>query len=94
MKSAVAASGRATAAMVGPPTTCMPIPSLRATAPPALPPSVPFTIRASLNSSCPMSAVRQAPDPDALLLGFLQETYVAAADAAGWDRTALERSAP
>jgi hypothetical protein len=41
----------------------------------------------------PYDAVRQAPDPDALLLGFLQETYVAAADAAGWDRTALERSA-
>lgn len=42
----------------------------------------------------PYDAVRQAPDPDALLLGFLQETYIAAADAAGWDRTALERSAP
>jgi Family of unknown function (DUF5996) len=42
----------------------------------------------------PYDAVRLAPDPDALLLGFLQETYVAAADAAGWDRTALERSAP
>jgi hypothetical protein len=26
-------------------------------------------------------------------LGFLQETYLAAADAAGWDRTALERNA-
>jgi Family of unknown function (DUF5996) len=41
----------------------------------------------------PYDAVRQAPEPDALLLGFLQETYVAAADAAGWDRPALERSA-
>jgi hypothetical protein len=36
-------------------------------------------------------AVRQADDPDALLLGFLQETYEAAADLAKWDRKALER---
>ena len=41
----------------------------------------------------PYDAVRQARDPDALLLGFLQETYTAAADLAGWDRTALERQA-
>jgi hypothetical protein len=40
----------------------------------------------------PYDAVRQAGDPDALLLGFLQETYAAAADLAKWDRTALERS--
>jgi Family of unknown function (DUF5996) len=40
----------------------------------------------------PYDAVRQARDPDALLLGFLQETYAAAADLAGWDRKALERS--
>ncbi len=31
-----------------------------------------------------------APDPDALLLDFLSTTYAAAADAAGWDRAALE----
>jgi len=37
--------------------------------------------------------VRQASDPDALLLGFLQETYEAAAELAHWDRQALERSA-
>jgi hypothetical protein len=36
-------------------------------------------------------AVRQARDPDALLLGFLQETYAAAADLAKWDRKMLER---
>jgi len=41
----------------------------------------------------PYDAVRQARDPDALLLGFLQETYAAAADLAGWDRKALERQA-
>jgi len=39
----------------------------------------------------PYDAVRQSRDPDALLLGFLQETYEAAADLAKWDRTALER---
>lgn len=39
----------------------------------------------------PYEAVRTAQDPDAVLLGFLQSTYEAAADAAGWDRAALER---
>jgi hypothetical protein len=42
----------------------------------------------------PYDAVRQARDPDALLLGFLQETYEAAAKLAHWDRHALERDAP
>ena len=41
----------------------------------------------------PYDVVRQASDPDGLLLGFLQETYVAAAAAAGWDRPNLERGA-
>jgi hypothetical protein len=41
----------------------------------------------------PYDAVRKAPDPDALLLTFLQETYAAAADLAKWDRKALERQA-
>ena len=39
----------------------------------------------------PYDAVRQAHDPDALLLGFLQETYEAAAELGKWDRKALER---
>jgi len=39
----------------------------------------------------PYDAVRQARDPDALLLGFLQETYEATAELAKWDRKALER---
>src|SRR3984885_14011631 len=39
----------------------------------------------------PYDAVRQASDPDASLLGFLQETYEVAADLAKWDRKALER---
>ena len=38
----------------------------------------------------PYDAVRTAPDPDAALLAFLGSTYAAAADAAGWDRAALE----
>ena len=38
----------------------------------------------------PYDAVRAAPDPDATLLDFLSATYIAAADAAGWDRAALE----
>ena len=38
----------------------------------------------------PYDAVRSAEKPDALLLDFLATTYAAAADAAGWDRKALE----
>jgi hypothetical protein len=34
----------------------------------------------------PYDAVRQAANPDQALLAFLQSTYEAAADAAGWDR--------
>jgi Family of unknown function (DUF5996) len=40
----------------------------------------------------PYDAVRCAADPDAALLDFLQSTYEAAADAAKWDRAALECS--
>lgn len=39
----------------------------------------------------PYSEVRAAPDPAAMLLTFLQQTYVAAADLGMWDRAALER---
>ena len=39
----------------------------------------------------PYDAVRQAPNPDELLLGFLQETYEAAAKLGKWDRQTLER---
>jgi hypothetical protein len=38
----------------------------------------------------PYEAVRTASDPEATLLAFLQSTYEAAANAAHWDRTALE----
>jgi hypothetical protein len=40
----------------------------------------------------PYDDVRRASDPDALLLGFLQETYAGAADLAKWDRHSLERN--
>ena len=40
----------------------------------------------------PYEAVRTAPDPDAALLTFLEDTYAAAADTAGWDRAALDWS--
>jgi hypothetical protein len=39
----------------------------------------------------PYQAVRAARDPDALLTEFLQTTYEAAAELAGWDRAAFER---
>jgi hypothetical protein len=38
----------------------------------------------------PYEAVRTAADPDAVLLAFLNSTYEAAAEAAHWDRAALE----
>jgi hypothetical protein len=39
----------------------------------------------------PYEAVRTAPDPEGAILDFLQSTYEAAANTAGWDRKALER---
>jgi hypothetical protein len=39
----------------------------------------------------PYDRVRTAADPDDALLAFLQSTYDAAANLAGWDRAALER---
>jgi hypothetical protein len=41
----------------------------------------------------PYGAVRTAADPDAMLLEFFQTTYEAAAELAGWDRSALEMNA-
>jgi hypothetical protein len=38
----------------------------------------------------PYDAVRQSFDPEATLMAFLESTYRAAADLAGWDRAALE----
>jgi hypothetical protein len=42
----------------------------------------------------PYDAVRLSATPDETLLDFLQSTYEAAADLAGWDRAALERERP
>lgn len=39
----------------------------------------------------PYDAVRQASDPDAVLMAFLESTYDAAARLARWDRAALDR---
>ncbi|UVC12884.1 MULTISPECIES: DUF5996 family protein [Mesorhizobium] len=39
----------------------------------------------------PCDAVRRSPNPDEFLLGFLQETYEAAANLGKWDRQTLER---
>ena len=41
----------------------------------------------------PYAAVRQASEPDAYLLAFLQSTYEAAANLGAWDRDALEAKA-
>ena len=38
----------------------------------------------------PYEAVRQAREPEAMLLAFLQSTYDAAAETGGWDRAELE----
>ena len=38
----------------------------------------------------PYAAMRQASDPDALLLDFLNATYAAAATGGGWDRPSLD----
>jgi Family of unknown function (DUF5996) len=40
----------------------------------------------------PYAAVRNAPDPSAEVLAFLQSTYEAAADLGKWDRARLERN--
>ncbi|GAA3070382.1 DUF5996 family protein [Pseudonocardia yunnanensis] len=40
----------------------------------------------------PYERIRESADPDNLLLDFLQSTYVAAAEHAGWQRSSLERS--
>ena len=39
----------------------------------------------------PYDAVRNAKNPDAEILAFLEDTYAAAANLAGWDRDTLER---
>ena len=87
-----AASGPATAATAGRPSTSTPIPSPRVTATRSSRTPEAFYDKGLGQFILPYDAVREATDPDALLLGFLQETYEAAADLAQWDRKALERA--
>lgn len=42
----------------------------------------------------PYEAVRSAPDPDRVLMSFLETTYSAAAELGHWDRRVLERPQP
>ena len=53
-------------------------------------PSEAFFSEALQEFVLPYDAVRTAPDPDAALLSFLQTTYEAAAESAGWELAALE----
>lgn len=53
-------------------------------------PSQAFYSRRNGQFLLPYEAVRTADDSDRTLAGFLRDTYVAAADAAGWDRASLE----
>ncbi|MGZ3280938.1 MAG: DUF5996 family protein [Caulobacteraceae bacterium] len=57
---------------------------------PVSPPAARFDARLG-EFILPYEAVRGAADPDEALLAFLQTTYEAAADLAGWDRSALDR---
>jgi hypothetical protein len=54
-------------------------------------PSAAFYSDAFSEFVLPYDAVRALPEPEDALLRFCQSTYVAAADAGGWDRAALER---
>ena len=42
----------------------------------------------------PYDAVRSLPDPEGAVLAFLESTYAAGADLAGWDRSAFEPAEP
>ncbi|WP_425350322.1 DUF5996 family protein [Mesorhizobium temperatum] len=46
----------------------------------------PSTTRGLGQFIMPYDAVRRSPNPDEFLLGFLQETYEAAANLGKWDR--------
>lgn len=56
----------------------------------ALRPQAAFFSNALREFILPYDAVREASDPDAALLSFLQSAYEAAANSGGWDRSALE----
>ncbi len=52
-----------------------------------------FTTPIWVSLFLPYEAVREAENPDGMLLDFLESTYVAAADLANWDRQELEQPA-
>ena len=54
-------------------------------------PAAPATTTGSASSSCRTRPCARRATPTTWLLSFLQATYEAAADLAGWDRPALER---
>jgi len=57
-------------------------------------PSAAFYSEALREFVLPYDAVREAADPDATLLSFLQSTYEAAAGLGNWDRSGLECQLP
>ena len=71
--------------------TCMPIRSPRDTATSRCRTEPTPSTTTTGSFILPYDAVREARDPDALLLVLLQENYAAAADSRSWDRQALER---
>ena len=56
-----------------------------------LPVASAYYSREIANFILPYEAVRSAPEPDTLVLGFLQSAYAVAADLRGWDRASLDR---
>ena len=60
--------------------------------PPGYAGAAPMYDKSASMSLLSYDAVRNAADPDAVLLDFFQGTYDAAATLGGWDRAALERS--
>ena len=89
-RSAAPASGPAAAQSIIPPFIPMPIRSRAGFRTTKVRPDAAFFSEALGEFILPYDAVRKAKDPDAALLEFLQSTYEAAADAAKWDRDALE----
>lgn len=58
----------------------------------AVDPTSAFYNRGTNGFILPYEDVRNATDPDAMILDFFQSTYDAGADLAQWDRVALERN--
>ena len=89
-RSAAPASGRAAARSTIPRSIPMPIPNRTGYRATQVRPAAAFFSEALGEFILPYDAVRTAAQPDQALLEFLQSTYDAAANAAKWDRDALE----